>query len=107
MAVSAAHGCRPRTYGSALLAVLRIVEHLSNRPGARLQLAYLEVYNDTINDLLPRSDGAAKATGHDLLLREGSDGVFVEGLQHCAHRRPHAAPSPAVIRPAKKPPVAT
>ena len=45
----------PETYGSALKAVLRILAHLSSRPAARLQLAYLEVYNDTINDLLPRS----------------------------------------------------
>ena len=74
----------PQTYGSALRAVLRIVAHLSSRPAARLQLAYLEVYNDTINDLLPRSDGQGRATGHDLRLRESvSEGVYVEGLQHC------------------------
>ena len=44
----------PEHAGSALKAVLRILAHLSSRPAARLQLAYLEVYNDTINDLLPR-----------------------------------------------------
>ena len=74
----------PETYGSALKAVLRILAHLSSRPAARLQLAYLEVYNDTINDLLPRSDGQGRAAGHDLRLRESaSEGVFVEGLQYC------------------------
>ena len=74
----------PETYGSALKAVLRILAHLSSRPAARLQLAYLEVYNDTINDLLPRSDGQGKAAGHDLRLRENaSEGVYVEGLQYC------------------------
>ena len=74
----------PETYGSALKAVLRILAHLSSRPAARLQLAYLEVYNDTINDLLPRSDGQGRAAGHDLRLRESaSEGVYVEGLQYC------------------------
>ena len=65
----------PETYGSALKAVLRILAHLSSRPAARLQLAYLEVYNDTINDLLPRSDGQGRAAGHDLRLRESASEV--------------------------------
>ena len=69
----------PETYGSALKAVLRILAHLSSRPAARLQLAYLEVYNDTINDLLPRSDGQGRAAGHDLRLRESASEVRVRG----------------------------
>jgi len=70
-------------WGCALHAIDQIWDARNHRDQVRIDASLLEVYNDMINDLAPGACGGPNGDGRDLKLREGVEGVFVDGLTEC------------------------